>query len=191
MRLTSACETCPISTEGGTRRVQLVREGGGGGGVRLEEGHAPVANAVEVAEHLREAPSRLGQRGVEQRVVRELRAHAAGEAMVRTVTMKRCSRQSRFRIRARRASARRSQTGGRERGVVGGGSKRAARETCPISTEGWTRRVHFVREGGSGGWWGGGSKPAPWSSPGWSRGRRCTAAGTTGRTVTVRALSRL
>ena len=25
------------------------------------------------------------------------------------------------------------------------------RETCPISTEGWTRRVHFVREGGGGG----------------------------------------
>ena len=24
-------------------------------------------------------------------------------------------------------------------------------ETCPISTEGWTRRVHFVREGGAGG----------------------------------------
>jgi hypothetical protein len=24
----------------------------------------------------------------------------------------------------------------------------AASETCPISTEGWTRRVHFVREGG-------------------------------------------
>ena len=24
-------------------------------------------------------------------------------------------------------------------------------ETCPISTEGWTRRVHFVREGGGGG----------------------------------------
>jgi len=24
-------------------------------------------------------------------------------------------------------------------------------ETCPISTEGWTRRVHFVREGGRGG----------------------------------------
>jgi len=23
-----------------------------------------------------------------------------------------------------------------------------AAETCPISTEGWTRRVHFVREGG-------------------------------------------
>ena len=29
-----------------------------------------------------------------------------------------------------------------------------SQETCPISTEGWTRRVHFVREGG----WGGGSK---------------------------------
>ena len=27
-------ETCPISTEGWTRRVQLVREGGGGGGKR-------------------------------------------------------------------------------------------------------------------------------------------------------------
>jgi len=24
-------------------------------------------------------------------------------------------------------------------------------ETCPVSTEGWTRRVHFVREGGRGG----------------------------------------
>ena len=24
-------------------------------------------------------------------------------------------------------------------------------ETCPISTDGWTRRVHFVREGGRGG----------------------------------------
>jgi hypothetical protein len=23
-------------------------------------------------------------------------------------------------------------------------------ETCPVSTEGWTRRVHFVREGGEG-----------------------------------------
>ena len=23
-------------------------------------------------------------------------------------------------------------------------------ETCPVSTEGWTRRVHFVREGGGG-----------------------------------------
>jgi hypothetical protein len=29
---TRRCKTCPISTEGGTRRVQLVREGGGGGG---------------------------------------------------------------------------------------------------------------------------------------------------------------
>ena len=31
------------------------------------------------------------------------------------------------------------------------------RETCPISTEGWTRRVHFVREGGGGGGGGGGN----------------------------------
>ena len=27
----------------------------------------------------------------------------------------------------------------------------SSRETCPISTEGWTRRVHFVREGKGGG----------------------------------------
>jgi len=27
----------------------------------------------------------------------------------------------------------------------------AHRRTCPVSTEGWTRRVHFVREGGGGG----------------------------------------
>ena len=33
---------------------------------------------------------------------------------------------------------------------------RKTRETCPISTEGWTRRVHFVREGGVGG--GGGAR---------------------------------
>jgi len=26
-------------------------------------------------------------------------------------------------------------------------------ETCPVSTEGWTRRVHVVREGGGGGGW--------------------------------------
>ena len=25
------------------------------------------------------------------------------------------------------------------------------RNTCPVSTEGWTRRVHFVREGGGSG----------------------------------------
>ena len=45
--------------------------------------------------------------------------------------------------------------------ATGGGTTCAQRgasasvgETCPISTEGWTRRVHFVREGG--GWGGGG-----------------------------------
>jgi hypothetical protein len=35
------------------------------------------------------------------------------------------------------------------RGTVGRTCQRE--ETCPISTEGWTRRVHFVREGGGGG----------------------------------------
>jgi hypothetical protein len=34
-------ETCPVSTEGGTRRVQLVREGGGGGGASHLGTHEP------------------------------------------------------------------------------------------------------------------------------------------------------
>jgi len=58
--------------------------------------------------------------------------------------------------------------GGARRPYSAGGAARAARggrhgaralgrglswkapETCPVSTEGWTRRVHFVREGGGG-----------------------------------------
>ena len=47
-------------------------------------------------------------------------------------------------------------------------------ETCPISTEGWTRRVHFVREGGGGGGGGGGGRlraPAP-AARRWAGGRR-------------------
>ena len=40
-------ETCPISTEGGTRRVQLVREGGGrGGGARLRVRHAQAGEVL-------------------------------------------------------------------------------------------------------------------------------------------------
>ena len=69
--------------------------------------------------------------------------------------------------RARDASGRRgSWRGGRPearagRSAWGGGRRFPAapeaalrqhhRLTCPISTEGWTRRVHFVREGGGGG----------------------------------------
>ena len=30
-------------------------------------------------------------------------------------------------------------------------NQRHGQETCPVSTEGWTRRVHFVREGEGGG----------------------------------------
>ena len=44
------------------------------------------------------------------------------------------------RARQRFSGRRRSRRGGR------GGKD----ETCPLSTEGWTRRVHFVREGGGG-----------------------------------------
>ena len=47
-------------------------------------------------------------------------------------------------------------SGGRVWGVLfsqcwGGRGGGARRETCRVSTEGWTRRVHFVREGGGGG----------------------------------------
>ena len=39
-----------------------------------------------------------------------------------------------------------------EAAVCAGTAERLERdETCPVSTEGWTRRVHFVREGGGGG----------------------------------------
>ena len=34
--------------------------------------------------------------------------------------------------------------------VIRAASRKHVDETCPVSTEGWTRRVHFVREGGGG-----------------------------------------
>ena len=51
-----------------------------------------------------------------------------------------------------------------------------ARAPCPVSTEGWTRRVHFVREGGGGG--GGLPPPAPPPCP---TRAHCTHAGLTAR----------
>jgi hypothetical protein len=39
----------------------------------------------------------------------------------------------------------------RERSLRGTSSPVERDETCPVSTEGWTRRVHFVREGRGGG----------------------------------------
>jgi len=61
---------------------------------------------------------------------------------------------------AERASARQGDDVARVHGMVREvvqvaarprGARAAQHETCPISTEGWTRRVHFVREGGGGG----------------------------------------
>jgi hypothetical protein len=51
---------------------------------------------------------------------------------------------------------------GERRRVDGPTGVRWGDETCPISTEGGTRRVHFVREGGEGGavGWGEGAPPA-------------------------------
>jgi hypothetical protein len=45
-------------------------------------------------------------------------------------------------------------------------------ETCPISTEGWTRRVHFVREGGEGGV----GPPSRAAQYRWLRSSRCPPA---------------
>ena len=42
-------------------------------------------------------------------------------------------------------------------------------ETCPVGTEGWTRRVHFVREGGGGRGATLARRPAEHSYPHWAR----------------------
>jgi hypothetical protein len=44
-------ETCPISTEGWTRRVHFVREGGGGGGSRTVGSAAPASRAIHHPAH--------------------------------------------------------------------------------------------------------------------------------------------
>jgi len=49
-----------------------------------------------------------------------------------------------------------------------GGASPLSTETCPLSTEGWTRRVHFLREGGG---WGGACQGVP------ERGERREVAG--------------
>jgi len=51
-------ETCPVSTEGGTRRVQLVREGGGGGERLPADGASDFRDAAAGSESARLA--RLG-----------------------------------------------------------------------------------------------------------------------------------
>ena len=63
-----------------------------------------------------------------------------GAALGVTVLKELRARATHAQTRARRGAARRL------RGAA----------ACPISTEGWTRRVHFVREGGGGG--GGGAR---------------------------------
>jgi len=105
-------ETCPVGTERGTRRVQLVREGGGRGG-----GVAPPARRSGTASPRAARPR---PRGSPRREARRTRRRAP-------------------RARPRRATPPRPPRRTCQRD-----------ETCPVSTEGWTRRVHFVREGGGG-----------------------------------------
>ena len=45
-------ETCPVSTEGGTRRVQLVRKGGGGGGGGSSRGVVDSRHATGLSGHV-------------------------------------------------------------------------------------------------------------------------------------------
>jgi len=71
-------ETCPFSTERGTRRVQLVREGGGGGGRGVKMPHSPgaldAACGVAVAQGAHRALAG-GRRQQERR-----RPHGVGHA---------------------------------------------------------------------------------------------------------------
>ena len=68
--------------------------------------------------------------------------------------------------RARRSALARNGTA-QAKLVWGGGD-----ETCSVSTEGWTRRVHFVREGGG---WGGGDWCGGAATARRGRGRVCGA----------------
>jgi len=71
-------ETCPISTGGGTRRVQLVREGGGGGGLgraalngAAKQGPAaPTRERAKTPHLVREHPEPLATVGASAPLVR-------------------------------------------------------------------------------------------------------------------------
>ena len=116
-------ETCPVSTEGGTRRVQLVREGGGGGAPRARAPSALLARAAREARGHRRgrgagrAPSDgrdrvlKNRRGVVHRGIEGQHAPPRGRAV-----------QPRGRARPGRARSRRgARTRGAAAGMRGGG----------------------------------------------------------------------
>ena len=122
---TGGDEACPVSTGGGTRRVRLVRGGGGGWHLVL---HARAVRVLlhALADRLRGA---LAKRdglalGVEHEVAQRPRAVL---------------------LHARELQV------GLDRLDDGLDAARLRNETCPISTGGGTRRVQLVREGGGGG----------------------------------------
>ena len=122
---------CPLSTRGGTRLVQLVRERGGGGQAagsglpeRLERRAADLRHrfSLEQRRH-RRGRARVGaqERGAGRRPRRARAPRGRGVLCRQRGALM-------LRVRERRHLAR--------------------GETCPVSTEGGTRRVQLVREGG-------------------------------------------
>ena len=125
-------ETCPLSAGGGTRRVQSVRQGGGGRlgrstGLKFSVLFFNLITCVPPAGSRRawfEAALPLCRAALLNEMGRERAWAALGDAPVPAP----------------------SPMGEKD-------------ESCPVCTEGWTRRVHFVRGGG------GGRSPARASPP--------------------------
>ena len=83
-------ETCPISTEGVTRRVQLVREGGGGGGGGgggVSPAARPVHPVVNQRVHVARPPP-VHRQQPEARVVAENGGHVTPPAHVELVRVR-------------------------------------------------------------------------------------------------------
>jgi len=86
---------------------------------------------------VRDAACPLSTRGA-TRLVRLVRKNGGGRGALERKGGAPCSRRGGSRGRRRCTRSARRSAGGTANGD----------ETCPVSTEGWTRRVYFVREGG-------------------------------------------
>jgi len=132
-------KTCPVSTEGGTRRIQLVREGGGGVRARL---HADLREGLAQQAAVRGDPLR-GRRGkllYTRRGRRSRRLARASRSPPRPVRVPLPPRGASRERRARAAAWHPRESVRRRGGAACAGA------ACPVSTEGRTRRVQLVRE---------------------------------------------
>jgi hypothetical protein len=135
--------TCPVSTEGGTRRVQIVREGGGGGATRKSRTRAckaPPPFPTVAPTHVPTVHSSRCKAGEERRF-----NDAGQKNETRTASRPGGRRATSLVLQDRwmhRTHSHRTGSHGKDPARV---------PTCPVSTEGGTRRVQIVREGGGGG----------------------------------------